>query len=70
MVLLIGRMPPLALAGTFNWNPSNSPDALMQCVGSSLRLLSSTMMLSMVCLASLEGSCREKDFIARATKIG
>jgi len=69
MVRLIGKTPPLAFAGTFSWNPSSSPDALMQCVGSNFRLLSSTMMLSIVCLASLDGSCRENDFIAAAAEM-
>jgi hypothetical protein len=69
MVRLMGRMPPLAPAGTTSWNPSSSPDALMQWVGRSFRLLFSTMMLSIVWLASFDGSCREKDFIAGGEKI-
>ena len=61
MVRFMGRIPPLAFAGTDSMNPSSSPAELMQWVGKSFMDVSSTMMLLMVCMASIEGVWREND---------
>lgn len=61
MVRFMGRIPPLALAGTDSMNPSSSPAELMQCVGRSFMDVFSTVILLMVCMASVDGVWREND---------